>query len=64
MICPACNKRIGRFHKTPNGLHRDCFIHWEKGYRVAMRFIDEELRIAHLPSINKLYRERNEVKLS
>lgn len=58
IICPACNKFIGKFHKTSNGFHRDCFKHWEKGYETAMRFADNELQIKKLPSIMELYNER------
>jgi hypothetical protein len=58
MICPACNKPIGRFHNTPNGFHRDCSIHWEKGYKCAIQFCSEENRIAKLPSPTELYKKR------
>jgi hypothetical protein len=64
MICPACNKLIGRFHKTPNGFHRDCFEHWEKGYTKAMEFCNNENKIAGFPLPDQLYIKRNQPKFS
>ena len=58
MSCPACGKRIGNFHRTPNGFHRDCFIHWEKGYIIAMKVADKELKLAGLPLVMELYTKR------
>jgi hypothetical protein len=59
MICPACNKIIGRFHKTPNGFHRDCFKHWWEGYKTAIRFCNNENTIAGHLCPGELYRQRN-----
>ncbi len=60
MICPACDKLIGRFHKTPNGFHRDCFKHWDRGYTKALRFCNEENKIAGYPDAMHLYWKRNQ----
>jgi len=57
-ICPACNKPIGRFHKTSNGFHRDCFEHWLKGYDCAVKFCNEENRIAGYLTPFELYKNR------
>jgi len=62
MICPACNKKIGNFHKTPNGFHRDCFAKWVKGYNTAMTFCNSELKFAGIDSIGVLYRKRCSIK--
>jgi hypothetical protein len=58
MFCPACERPIGRFHRTPNGFHRDCFKHWLVGYNVAAKFCEEENRMAGYPAPAELYRRR------
>jgi hypothetical protein len=58
MICPACYKPIGKFHKTTNGFHRDCFKHWSEGYNVAIMFCTEENYRAGYLSPMDLYRDR------
>ena len=60
MICPACNKPIGGFHKTPNGFHRDCFMHWEEGYKRAIEWCNNENVIAGYPTPLELYKRRFE----
>ena len=58
MICPACDKEIGAFHRTPNGFHRDCYKHWQRGYDTCARFCKEETELAGLTDPFELYKQR------
>lgn len=60
MHCVACNKKIRFWHKhgINSSWHQDCWISWDKGYKIAMKFCLEENRIAGLTDPVDLYKKR------
>ena len=60
MYCVGCNKKIRFWHKIGinSSWHRDCWINWDRGYKVALKFCSEENRIAGFPGPFDLYKKR------
>lgn len=60
MRCFGCDKIVWFWQrKGPNSAwHHTCYTTWEKGYFAAIAFIDDELAMHSMPSVDALYKER------